>query len=176
MRTDLQIDIQALDFTTHNLSLPKNPYTGEPISIGPVFGVDDSEAKVIGRYRHNGQPALAIKNVNGMQSIYCALPLVTRELFIDLCKQAGIHVYTPDAMAISLSNRIIAVHAPDGCDTVVSLPQRRTILDLYSRKIISRNSNSFALKLLPRQATLFYQGNDEEVMTMQKKLEKYTFK
>ena len=175
MRTDLQIDIQALDFTTHNLSLPKNPYTGEPIQIGPVFGVVDSEAKVIGRYRHNGQPALAIKNVNGMQSIYCALPLVTRELFIDLCKQAGIHVYTPDAMAISLSNRIIAVHAPDGCDTVVSLPQRRTILDLYSRKIISRDSNSFALKLLPREATLFYQGNDEEVMTMQKKLENYTF-
>jgi len=170
MRNDLQIDVKNKHFTAHKIALSKNPYTGKPIDVGPVFSVNDPSAEVIGSYRHNGQAALVKKNVNGMQSIYCALPLVTRELFVDLCRQAGLHIYSPDVMVISANSRILAVHAPDGCKTTIKLPKRQTVMELYSQKIIARDCDSFKLELKPRQAALFYLGNDREVKNMLRKL------
>ena len=173
-RTDLQIMVDAPKFTEHKIALSPNPYTGGLINVGPVFSVADQLAECIGRYAHNDQVALASKNVNGMQSTYCALPLVTRELFIDLCRRAGVHVFSNAAMAVSANSRIIAVQAPVGCKTAVKLPQPKTVLDLYSQRIVGHDIDSFELELKPRETALLYQGNDADVQNMLRKLNRNT--
>ena len=170
MRDDLLINVNAPGFVRHQIAVAKNPYNGEKTQVGPVFTVADPQVQVIGHYQHNGEAALAIKEVNGMRSIYCALPLVTRDLFIELCRRANVHIYTSAPMAVSVNSKIIATHAPDGCNTVIKLPKKQTILDCYSRKVVVRNTDSFPLELHPREAALFYIGSDAEAADMLNKI------
>ncbi len=170
-RSDLGVTVLAGNgFRAHEIEPQKQPYAAGKLEIGPIFHVADPDATVLGRYRHNGKPALALKKVHGMTSVYCAVPLVTGELFRDLCKLAGVHVYTDAQVALNANDRVITVHAPAGADTVMTLPKAATVLDLYSGRVIGENVRSFPVKLPPRAAALYFTGTAAEVAEFRRQL------
>jgi hypothetical protein len=162
-RTDLTIDVDGDGFTPHEIRPYKDPYSPIPVTIGPVFSVSDPDAKVLGRYAHNGAPALASKQAGGMRSYYCALPLASEPLLRGIFKAAGVHMYTDVPVWFLGSDRLLAFHAPAEVETPVVLKKPTWVLELHSRQIVARGSKTFPLKLAPGESALYLLGDRDDV-------------
>jgi len=150
----------------------KNAYAPTDLLLGPVFRIDDPEATVIGRYTHDRTPALGVKKVQNMTSIFCAVPRLTPELFRDAARLAGVHIYSNAAVSLNANKHVISIHAPLGMDDVITLPASTTVLDLFTGEITARNTTCVPLKLAPGSNVLWYIGSDSEVQHIQQELKK----
>lgn len=169
---DPALNVTADNWTAHQVAAEKNAYAPTDLLLGPVFRIDDPEATVIGRYTHDRTPALGVKKVQNMTSIFCAVPRLTPELFRDAARLAGVHIYSNAAVSLNANKHVISIHAPLGMDDVITLPASATVLDLFTGEITARNTTCVPLKLAPGSNVLWYIGSDSEVQHIQQELKK----
>lgn len=88
----------------------------------PRFAVDDPQAKVLGRYVDDGQPALAIVEKQGWRSIFCGAPMLPGWLLARLARQSGVHAYTPPGAQVFHRGPLISVYKPQAGPLRVEAP------------------------------------------------------
>ena len=166
------LNVEHKGWTSHKIEAEKNAYAPAELDIGPVFRISDSAATIIGRYSHDGTPALGIKKTGGMTSIYCAVPRLTPELFRDAAEYANVHVYSKAPISLNANNHILAIHAPLGVNDGISLPSRYSVLDLFTGKVVVRDCTQVPLRLQPGETRLWYIGSEAEINSLQKELQR----
>lgn len=139
--------------------------------IGPVFHVDDLEAKIFGFYVHNAKPALAIKKIGNMTSIYCAVPIISYELLKNIFHEAGVHFYTDFPVYLNASSRFITVHSREAVKTDIKLTENLWALDLFNNKIVAQNQSSFFLNAAAGTSNLYFIGKESEIREILKNLQ-----
>jgi hypothetical protein len=145
------------------------PFDQRKQQIGPVFHVDDPQAEVLGVYKHNGKPAVARKTVNGMTSIYCAVPVAGRKLLEQIFRQSGIHFYGSQLMYMNASSRFVTVHALRDLNDTLRLPAARSVLNLYTGETVS-NTEVLPINLKRGGSSLYFLGNQAEINELKERL------
>lgn len=145
------------------------PYARRKLQIGPIFHVVDESAESLGVYKHNGEVAIARKQVGAMNSVYCASPLAGKEFLRQIFKQNKVHFYSDQPMYMNASSRFLTVHAMQDLNTDLSLPKACSMLNLYNGEIIE-NSESLPLSLKRGESALFFMGNKSEIHKLQESM------
>jgi hypothetical protein len=136
--------IGITDFT-HPITrdLPGNLTFGTTRHYGPIFRVEDPDARVLGRSfgfgmsRHAG---LAIKQFAGYTGIYCEAPNLPAELLRGIARFAGCHVYLDTNDFLLAGKDIVMVHSAKPGPRTLRLPRRCDVFDWFAGKQVAGNA------------------------------------
>jgi hypothetical protein len=151
---------------THPITrdLPADTTFGTSRHYGPIFRVDDPAARVLGRsfgYSMNRDAALAIKTfgkgargdgrstlgVGDYASIYCEAPNLPADLIRGIARYAGCHIYLDSNDFLVTGKDLLMVHSAKPGERTVHLPERSTVIEWPSGKILGRGVKQFKYKL-----------------------------
>lgn len=106
-----------------------------PAFVNPWFHIEDDDAVVLGRYCHDGSPAMALKNVDGVTSIYCATPVVRSDLLASIAEWSGCHLYEKGSDDVIYANEnFVAVHASSDGKRVIHFKRKCSPFEVYEKR------------------------------------------
>ena len=129
--------------------------------MSPVIAVKDSAATVLAYHTpsgsvSSGQAALAVKDMGDWTSIYSAVPNLPQSLFRNMLKQVGGHIYTDSASDVIYASRnYVALHSLFAGERTITLPEKVSVYDVFSGKLIGTGIDSFTVTLAGKQTHLF---------------------
>ena len=109
----------------YNIYNKKHPFTvgraGQNYSLNleanPFFVITDPNAEILGYtpYYKEHYPSLAVKQVDGSTVILSTVPFIHRELFRNIFRNSGVHIYTDNTGDVSyISKGLIGMHSAAG--------------------------------------------------------------
>ncbi len=101
-------------------------------SVGPVFFADDPEACIFGRLRDGGEPAFALRHHDGWKSIHLAMLNFGPQLFRNLARFAGAHVWCESDDVVYANRSLVCLHTASAGDKVIRLPRPAIVTDLWT--------------------------------------------
>jgi len=111
--------------------------------FSPIFSVDDPQAECLGTIRATGEPGLAVKKVNGMTSLFSAAPCPPPELFQNIFRQAGVHLYTEGTQDIVYANeRYVTVCCNGDGERTVRFPKTGKISNALTGEVLAENAST----------------------------------
>ena len=123
--------------------------------ISPTFFVKDSNAEVFG-LDELGQPgAAAVKTGNSLSVFSCAYKL-DPEFLRDLARKSGVHVFTENPDPMEANGALFTLHARFAGKKTVTLPCKTTVLDVFNKKIVARDSAQFSFDAPLHSSWMFY--------------------
>ena len=101
----------------------------------PLFTLpDDGRYQVWGRYRHNGQPALACQTAAAHTAWFAAVPLIQPESLRFIFQRAGVHLYTTEKDIVYSGMGRLTLHTKlGGVKTIVLKNGKILVLNLPER-------------------------------------------
>ena len=149
-------------------------YDAGKFEIGPIFYIEDPSVDKIAVYTYNGKVAVAVKKIKNWTSIYCASPVISRDLLKNIFKKAGVHIYTEKVVFMEAGEKFISLHATgNGLNSRIDLPQKKWIYDVYAGKIIGQNITGFNPEISPWGTKLFFLGTEKEVKALNQNLKPF---
>ena len=150
--------------------LTKGMNEGQPYGVesydtmSPVIAVTDKTVTPLAYHSTTsssdgtpaGQVSLAVKGMDGWTSVYSAVPNMPQVMFRNMLKKVGGHIYTDSGSdVIYANNNYVALHSIFAGERTVELPGNYTVYDVFNRKIISTNTDSFTVTLSGKETRLF---------------------
>ena len=138
-------------------------------TLAPVIAVEDSSAVALGYHTAQagyGENAVgfAVKEItdgsgNSWTSIYSAVPCLPADIIRNILKHCGCHIYDGNSSdVIYADNSYVSVHSLFGGEKTVELPGNYTVYDVFNRKVIAENVNSFTYTAEKSETRLFRIG------------------
>lgn len=124
-------------------------------TIGPVFYSDDSEALILGRISVNDKPGLVIKEFSDWASIYSSAPMMTKDIVRNIAKFAGVHIYSEGGDLVYSNKHFLCVYPRLGGKKVISLPEPKTVIDLWNDNLVAKNSRKFEVDMESNRAYMY---------------------
>ena len=110
------IGLQELDTAAEKVQYGERIFGfGDPIA--PMYAVNDEDAEILARYT-NGLPACARKG----KDVYIAVGNVPSELWRDLAREAGVHIYADTPGALYADSRLVARQTVWETDITIHMP------------------------------------------------------
>jgi|GEM_PF-5623210 len=136
---------------------------GSGSKFGPAFFITDPKAEKLGTFAASGRTAIAKGKAPGGADVVAAMtPEMTPELWRQIFRGHGIHVFCETFDPVYYDGRFVAIHAnTDGVKTI-KLPEKREWFDLCRRKKVSGPSDSFRLDMLRGQTEIFFIGSEAD--------------
>lgn len=143
-------------------------------TLAPVIAVDDEDAVTLGYHTEQngfgtGNVGFAVKemsdeNGNNWTSIYSAVPCIPADILRNILKHCGCHSYDETSSdVIYADNNYISVHSLFGGEKTISLPGNYTVYDVFNRKIIAKNVNSFTYTSDKSETRLFRISKNDKI-------------
>ena len=158
--------IHITDFT-HPITerLPQDIQWGTNNRLGPVFHLEDSEARVLGEVVYSvgrGRPGIGVKTFPEWTSVYVAAPNIPAPVLRGLAHFAGVHLYSDAGDALYVAPQLLGVHTVSGGQRTFNLPRTvEVVFDLFEHRWIAHHTHGFTVTLPPRSTTLYYTGDAE---------------
>lgn len=132
----------------------------------------DKNAEVIAKYADDNTPAYVRKKLqDGSIAVFLGFPTTWTGLWRKLLTQAGNHAFVKQNIIVRVNSHLIMVHRKTTAPCRINFPGRiNTVVDIYNRKIVAKNINSFVVDDKKNTTSLFYYGDDAEDLL--KKLKK----
>ena len=119
-----------------------NIWMGRPLVpppyLNPAFYVDDPSATVLGRYCSDGKVALAMKDVDGIRSVYCATQVMQYDLLAAIAELAGCHIYTRGGDVVYANENFFGIHAKDDGRRTIRFKRRCSPYEVYEKRFYGR--------------------------------------
>jgi hypothetical protein len=144
------------DFINYYSSLRHYPGSEVGFKVSPRFFVKEAD-EILGYITDiAGQPAgLAVKNMGNWVSVYSAAPLVPKHILRNIARVAGCHVFTDYLGQTYQSQNYVGFFAHETGNCKFKLPFRSRISDVYNKKLIAEDADSFTINLQVNDAVLF---------------------
>ena len=95
------------------------------IPVSPLFEIDDTSAETLGTYTQNGKVAFARKRLKKYTSIYSAVGNLTTDMYREIARSAGVHIYYEGNDPVYINNRLIGIHMQTDMQHTIKLPENR---------------------------------------------------
>jgi hypothetical protein len=82
----------------------------------------------------------------------------------DLYAKTGIHIYSRTGDPIEANDRLFTLHARFAGLKTVTLPRKTTVLDVFNRRIVAKDTDTFTFDAPIHSSWLFYYGDDAEAL------------
>ncbi len=140
-RTSVTKRYGVIDADVHSNIWMERPLVPPPY-LNPAFHVNDPGAKVLGRYCSDGRVALAMKDVGGARSVYCAAQVVQYDLLSAIAELAGCHIYAYGGDVIYANENFVSVHAKDDGTRTIRFKRRCSPYEVYEKRFYGREVES----------------------------------
>jgi hypothetical protein len=130
--------------------------------LGPVFHLEDPEARILGQVVYSqGRclPGMGVKTFPEWTSVYLAAPNVPAPVLRGLARFAGVHLYSEAGDVLYATRQLLAVHTVAGGERAFSLPAKAEVVyDLFAEQAVARRAAHFQVGLEPVSTALYYTG------------------
>ena len=82
----------------------------------------------------------------------------------DVYARSGVHVYCRTGDPIEANDRLFSLHARFAGVKTVTLPRKTTVLDVFNRRIVAKDADTFSFDAPLHSSWLFYFGEDAEAL------------
>lgn len=124
-------------------------------TIGPIFYADDPEALILGKISVNDKPGLTIKEFGDWVSIHSSAPMISKDIIRNIAKFAGVHIYVESGDLVYSNKHFLCVYPRLGGKKVINLPEAKTVVDLWSDKVIAKNTCKFEANMKSNTAYMY---------------------
>jgi hypothetical protein len=132
------------------------------VEISPVIVPDDKEAQVLAWYRwkHDPEPAMAVKDFGDWRSVYCGTLEIPASLLRSVARWAGCHLYLDTDDVVYSSKRWLIVHNCTGpAPKTIRLKRPSAVYNAWTGKRISGKTKEFTVKLKPYETGMYFLGD-----------------
>jgi hypothetical protein len=163
--------MHVLDFT-HPITrkLPQDLFWGTNSPVGPVFYLDDPEARILGQVVFSeGQcrPGLGVKEQDDWRSVYVAAPNIPAPVLRGLASYAGVHLYSEAGDVLYATPELLAVHTVAGGQRQFRLPRRvEVVYDLLHEQELHLDTDTVKVQLEPASTSLYYTGARDRLRSL----------
>jgi len=106
-----------------------------PAFANPGFVIRETEdISVLGRYCLDNTVAMAMKEMDGFTSVYCAAQVVRSEILASLAKYAGAHLYVHTDDFISANETLVSIHARTTGKRTIYFKEPCSPFEVYEKK------------------------------------------
>jgi hypothetical protein len=123
--------------------------------FSPFFVVDDPDAETLGTLRGAREPGLAVKQVDGMTSIYSAAPLLSAKLLSNIFQSAGVHQYTDSDDLIYANERYVTVCAEKGGPKTLRLPVKADLYEAMEDRQLASGVTEYPIEMQDKQVDIY---------------------
>ena len=159
------------DFT-HPITkdLPQDLMWGTNSILGPVFHLEDPDARTLGQVVYSqGRclPGMGVKTFPEWTSVYIAAPNIPAPVLRGLARFAGVHLYSEEGDVLYATRQLLSVHTVSGGERIFTLPETvEVVYDLFENKMIAQNVDQFQVALTPSSTNLFYTGEERLILVL----------
>ena len=79
-----------------------------------------------------------------------------------IMRKSGVHVYCDSDDPIEANNSLVTLHARSAGVKTILLSRRATDVDVFGKRVVARNADSFTFEATLHSSYLFYYGEDAE--------------
>ena len=128
--------------------------------LSPLFTVaPDAATTVLGTLRGAREPGFAVKNHGGMQSIFLGAPLPPPEIWMNIFRSAGVHLYSDGPDLIYANARYVCLCANGAGRKVLRLPRRCDLYNALTDTLLASAVDHYAYDAQEKQVDLFRLGD-----------------
>ncbi|MBQ9338147.1 MAG: beta-galactosidase [Lentisphaeria bacterium] len=136
---------------------------GSGVKFGPAFFIDDPAAEKLGTFTASGRTAIAKGKAPGGADVVVALtPEMTPELWREIFRGHGLHIFCESGDPVYYDGRFMAVHANTDGRKTIRLPEKREWFDLFRRKKVSGPSETLEMDMRRGQTEVFFIGSEAD--------------
>ena len=117
--------------------------------------------EVLGTYA-DGHPGLAASKVGSSQTIFSGTWQLDVPFIRWLAVRAGAHVWCETDDPIEANDALFTLHARSPGIKTVHLPRKATVVDVFGKRIVARDADTFTFSATFHSSHLFYFGPDAE--------------
>jgi len=140
--------------------------------LQPVFGVDDPDAFVLGRYEGLDAAAFARKQQGETTFWYAAIPVVPAKVLQQLASSAGVRLVAPEGEILALDEPFVMLHTPSAGEKILELGAKaQAVLDLRTLQVLPVESGKLKLHLKQYETFCGYYGSRHDVARARRTLE-----
>ena len=140
-------------------------FMGTPeCKVSPLF-YPLAPDKTFGTYE-DGRPGLAGVKVGRSKNYFFGGWQFDQRFIRLMLRQAGVHMYCASDDPVEANDSLFTLHARTEGVKTVRLPRRATVVDVFARKIVARDVDSFSFRAKIHSSHLFYYGADGETFLM----------
>ena len=114
--------------------------------VNPGFFASDPAATVLGRYA-DGRVALALREVDGVKSVWCGAPVVQADLLRSVAAGAGCHIYSDSDDVLYATADYVTLHADGNGRRTVRFPRTCTPVEVYENRAYGRGVKSIEVDM-----------------------------
>ena len=144
---------------------------GTDSRLGPQFYIDDPGAEILGQVvfaQGTCKPGFGIKTFPEWTSIYCAVPDIPSSVLREIARFAKVHLFNEKGDVLYATADLIGVHTLSGGKRTFRLPKKvEVVYDLFAKKVIAKNTESFEVTLRPGTSSLYYTGDEDLINHLQ---------
>jgi hypothetical protein len=142
--------------------LPQDLFWGTNSGLGPLFHLEDPEARILGQVVYSQgrcRPGFGVKEFPEWTSIYVAAPNIPAPVLRGVARFAGVHLYSGEGDVLYASRHLLGIHTLSGGERDLALPRQvEAVYDLYERRMVAQGVDRFRVTLPPRSTALYYTG------------------
>ena len=125
----------------------------------PLYTTADRSVQVLGNYVGSASPGLVCRDFGDYKVVYSGAPLLPPDLWRDLGRRAGSHVYCESSDALYADGDFIGLHARTPGRKRLALPQPAAVYDLLQRRLLARETALIEVDMRGFDTALFYTGD-----------------
>jgi hypothetical protein len=92
------------------------------IPVSPLFEIIDPKAEALGIYTQNSKVAFARKKLKNYTSVYSTVGNLTTDVYREIARAAGVHIYYEGKDPVYINNRLIGIHMQTDTEHIIKLP------------------------------------------------------
>lgn len=128
----------------------------QPPFVMPYFQIsEDEDIVVLGRYCDGGAPAMALRELDGFTSVYCAVPVIRNDLIRSVATWSGCHIYSYSDDVLYANEKFIAIHASSAGRKVLNLKKKCSVYEVYDRSYYGCETDTLELEMYPGETKMF---------------------
>ena len=127
----------------------------------PLFKCVSADCETMGRYANGGTGA-AVCATGKAKSVFCGTWRPDVKFLAEVVRLSGAHCFCETDDPVEASSCLVTLHARRAGRKTIRLPRKCDVLDVFERKMVARNVESFEFDAPLHSSHLFYYGNDAE--------------
>lgn len=128
--------------------------------LSPIFAAVNPD-KILGRYS-NGEAGLAESKTGKARSVFMGSYHLDVQMLRRLIRNSGVHLYSDTLDPLEANEHFLLLHARNAGLKTIRLPRKTTVIDVFARRLIAKEVDSFTFEAPLHSTTLFYFADDAE--------------
>ena len=132
--------------------------------MSPFLYVEDPQATPLGVWEADeSMPTMAVKELDGWNSIWSAAPNPPSWLIRRVARWAGVHIYNDNDEALYANRSFLMLSTSnDAGSRTLKLPWRTSVYELFDRHQEWKDVTEFTVDLPRRHTSIFFLGTAEQ--------------